>query len=139
MIDHGVEHEPRHGYIAKRCGGLGRCEHRTTIDDDDLLVNGDHPRRSVDAVERQAERLTLTEPHASTDEYEQRVPAWHHTGKHEHLTPREQAHYGGADFGQPDIGAWCLADVAVPGSSAHNAGKYDIDGFDSAGSKAPSM
>jgi hypothetical protein len=114
MIYHGVEHEPGHGDVAKRCGSLGRCKHRTAVDDDDLLVNSDHPGRRVDAVERQSERLALTEPRASAEDYKQCVPARHHAGEREHLPRGEQAHDGGAGLGQPDVGAWRLADVAVP-------------------------
>jgi hypothetical protein len=139
MIDHGIEHEPGHGNVAKRRGGLGRCEDRAAVDDDDddddLLVNGDHARCRIDTVESQAERLTLTEPRASTDEYQQCIPAWHHPGEREHLAGGKQAHDGGAGLGQANVCAWRLADVAVPDGSAHDAGKYDIpvDGFDGAG------
>jgi len=122
MLSYSVEDEPRHGHVPERCRSLGTCKDGTAVNDDDLLVNGDHSCRRIDAVKGQAERLALPEAQASAHEYKQRVPSWHHAGQREHLAGGKQTHNGGTGFRQPDFYARRLANVSIPDGSAHDAG-----------------
>jgi hypothetical protein len=42
------DQESCHGYLAQRGGSLWGCQHRIPVDDDDLLVNGEHASVAVD-------------------------------------------------------------------------------------------
>ncbi|HEX3516446.1 MAG TPA: hypothetical protein VHT26_20850, partial [Trebonia sp.] len=54
VLGDGRLHEVRHRDVADRARGLGRGEYRAPVDDDHLLVDGDHGGGRVDPVEGEA-------------------------------------------------------------------------------------
>ena len=127
-----IQEESRHGHVAQRRGGLRRCQDRAAVNDNDLLVDGDHSGGGVDAVQGETECLALAEPGTRTQQDEQRVPLRHGIGQREDLSRGEQPDDGLADFRQPDVDAGCLADVTVTDSAAHDAGENDVDSLNGA-------
>ena len=104
-------------------------------DDDHPLANSDHPGVVVDTTGGQAEGLALPETSARAEEDQQSVTA-RHGGERKDLTRRQQPDDGRADVGKPDVIARGLADVAVSHRPAHDAGEYDVNGFDGSGGKS---
>jgi hypothetical protein len=51
-----------------------------TVHNDHLLVNDDHVLVHVEAIQRESERLTLTQPGSRAEQDEQRVPRRHGGG-----------------------------------------------------------
>jgi hypothetical protein len=136
MPGDGLKQERGHGHVAKRRGSFRIRKHRPTVNDDDLLIDGDHPRCRVNAVTSQTERFTLTQPGGGAQDDEQGVAGRHHVRQGNNLLGSQKPDHGFRSLGEPDIHARRLADVAVPDGSAHDAGKDDVDGLNSAGGQA---
>ena len=132
MPSNGPKQERGHGHVAQRRESFRVRKHRTTINDDDLLIDGDHSRCRVNAVASQTERFTLTQPGCGAQQDEQGVASRHDARQGNDLLRGQEPDHGFRGQGEPDVHARWLADVAVPYGPAHDAPRCEKRGHDTA-------